>query len=223
MKIIILHGDDTSKSYDRLKKFIEAARERSWEVSFLDESSTSIPENLSASSLFDAERFFILRDIKKLGKSELTWINKKYKDFPGNLIIFHEGTLNQSFFKSLPEPKIEEFKLPKLIWVFLESFHPLGASVSVRLFHKIIETEPVEMVFTLIARQFRDLYWIKTDAGSVGFPSWKAGKLKSQASKFSSGKLKEIINLLADIDIKVKTGKADLISSLDLFILKHLE
>lgn len=38
MKIIILHGDDNVKSYERLKKFIDTARNRSWEVSFLDES-----------------------------------------------------------------------------------------------------------------------------------------------------------------------------------------
>jgi len=33
----------------------------------------------------------------------------------------------------------------------------------------------------------------------------------------------QIINKLADIDVKVKTGKADLISELDLMLIKSLE
>lgn len=223
MKIIVLHGDDTLKSYERLKKFIDTARSRSWEVSFLDESTAPITENLSAISLFGSERFFILRDIKKFGKKEITWLNKKYKELAGNLIIYHEGELGKTFLNSLPEPKIEEFKLPKILWSFLELLHPGAGASSVRQFHKVIETEPVEFVFTLMARQLRDLYWIKIDSISTGFPSWKIGKLRNQASRFSIEKLQEIIGLLADIDIKVKTGKADLVSSLDLLILKQLE
>lgn len=223
MKVIVLHGDDTVKSYERLKKFIETARGRSWEVSFIDESTAPVTENLSGISLFGAERFFILRDIKKLGKKELNWLNKKYKELDGNLIIYHEGELSKTFLSSLPEAKIEEFKLPKILWSFLELIHPGDASSTLRQFHKIIESEPPEFVFSLIAKQFRDLYWVKTDAASTGFPAWKIGKLRNQASRFSVDQLIQLISSLADIDIKVKTGKADLVSSLDLMILKQLE
>ena len=51
----------------------------------------------------------------------------------------------------------------------------------------------------------------------------KISKLKSQSSKFSEEQLKKIIDLLAKTDVEVKTGKADLILSLDLTILKQLE
>lgn len=223
MKTIVLHGDDTLKSYERLRKFIETARQRSWEVTYLDDSSQSISENLSASSLFGAERFFILRDIKKMGKKEITWLNKKYKELPGNLIIYHEGELNQSFLKSLPEPKIEEFKLPKIIWLFLESMRPGESEQSLKQFHKIIEIEPVERVFSLIAKQMRDLYWVKVSPATTGYQPWKISKLKNQGSKYSLKLLKEIIDEFAEIDIKVKTGKADLVSALDLAIIKLLE
>lgn len=68
MKIILLHGEDTIKSYERLKKFIDTAKNRSWEVVNVDQSPTSFEETLSSTSLFGNERFFILRDIKKLVK-----------------------------------------------------------------------------------------------------------------------------------------------------------
>lgn len=224
MKIIILHGDDTGKSYLRLKKFIDVARERSWEVSYIDESDKSFEEILSASSLFGSEQFFILKDIKKLGKKETTWLNKKYKELPGNLIIYFEGTLNATMLKSLPgDSKIEEFKLPVLLWNFLDNLVPGKAEYSLKTLHKILEKEPVEFVFSLIARHFKDLYWVKADAPSTGFPFWKINKLREQASKFQTSELQEIVSDLSDIDIEAKTSKSDLISELDLLLFKHLE
>ena len=64
MKIIILHGDDEKKLYERLSKFVEIARSRSWEVDYLDDPKESIQENLSSTSLFGAERFFKIRNQK---------------------------------------------------------------------------------------------------------------------------------------------------------------
>ena len=32
MKIIVLHGDDSEKSYTRLTKFIKEAKKRNWEI-----------------------------------------------------------------------------------------------------------------------------------------------------------------------------------------------
>lgn len=222
MKIIILHGDDERKLYERLSKFVETAKERSWEVDYLDDG--SIKENLSSSSLFGNERFFILRDIKRLGKSDLEWLNKHYADLSGNLIIYHEGVLSVTFLKSLPKDiKIEEFKLPKIIYSFLEGLITGNSEKSIKLMHQVVERDPVEYVFALIAKNYRDLYWVKVDPTSLSYPSWRVGKLKSQSSKFSEEKLKDIIEQLAQIDIDVKTSKADLLSSLDLMILKQLE
>jgi len=224
MKVIVLHGDDEKRLYERLQKFIDVAHARSWEVSFIDEANQSFEEILSATSLFGSEQFFILKDVKKLGKKEFSWLNKRYTELSGNLIIYYEGTLNATTLKSFPaDSKIEEFRLPVLLWNFLDNLIPGKGEFSVKTLHKIIEKNPVEFVFSLIAKHFRDLYWVKIDAVSAGFPFWKLNKLKSQASKFTEEKLRELISLLAKIDVEVKTSKADLTSELDLLLLKHLE
>lgn len=169
MKIIILHGEDTLKSYARLKQFIEVAKKRNWEILYDDISITP--------SLFGNERLTIVRDYKLLQKNTVE----------GTLVIYHEGTLPVTFLKTLPiDTKIEEFKLPKLLWNFLDN-------MSIRSFHEIIKTEAVEFVFIMIA--------------------WK----------FKKDKKYNLISKLADIDYEVKTGKADLISSLDLMFIKELE
>lgn len=224
MKIIVLHGEDTEKIYLRLKKFIETAKNRSWEVVHLDDAALSIQEFLSAVSLFDAERFFILKDIKKLGKKEFEWLNKRYEGLAGNLIIYHEGILSATFLKSLPkDSKVEEFKLPKILWAFLEHVYPGNSGKVLKEFHQIIERDAPEFLFSLIARQLKDVYWVKVDPRSTGFPDWKLNKLKYQADKFTEEKLRMFINRLAEIDVEVKTSKTDLVSSLDLVIIKQLE
>jgi DNA polymerase III delta subunit len=223
MKIIILHGDDERRLYERLTKFVDSAKGRSWEVAYLDDPSLSLEEQLSSSSLFGAERFFVIRDISRLGKKELGWIAKKSKDLPGNLIIYHEGYVPQGILKALPDAKVEEFKLPVILWNFLDGLYPGNSQRSIKQFHKLIEHEAPEFIFTLIAKLFRDLYWIKVDAASLPYPSWRVGKLKPQASKYSIDQLKNLIEKLAEVDIKVKTSKADLVSELDLIIIKQLQ
>ena len=224
MKVIILHGDDERKLYERLSKFIETAKSRSWEVTYLDDAKLSIQEQLSSTSLFGVDRFFIIRDITRLGKNEAEWLEKNSKDLPGTLIIYHEGYISQTILKFLPgDIKIEEFKLPVILWNFLDGLYPGNSGKSIKQFHQLIEKEAPEFIFTLIAKLFRDLYWVRTDAASLPYPSWRVVKLKSQASRFTIDQLKYLIEQLSEIDIKVKTSKSDLVSKLDLFIIKQLE
>jgi len=224
MKIVVLHGDDEKKLFERLTRFTEVAKSRSWEVTYLDDQAQSIQEQLSSSSLFAAERFFIIREISRLGKKELEWLSKMYKNIIGNLIIYHEGYIPQIILKSLPkDTKIEEFKLPIILWNFLDGLYPGNSNRSIKQFHKLIEREAPEFIFTLIARLFRDLYWVKVDAQTLPYQSWRVGKLKSQSAKFKVEQLKSIIEMLSEIDIKVKTSKANLADELDLLIIKQLK
>lgn len=223
MKLLILHGDDQIKLYARLVKFIETAKSRSWEISYLDDV-PSIIDSINSSSLFGAERFFVLRDIKRLGKKEIEWLKENAKDIDSNLVIYHEGYVPVALTKGITtDVKIEEFKLPKIIFSLMDMIMPGNSSQVIKTLHKIIETEAVEFVFVLIAKHMRDLYWAKTDLSSMPYPSWRSSKLKNQADKFTTNNLQLIINELSEIDVLVKTSKADLVSSLDLLFIKSLE
>lgn len=212
MKIIILHGDDTAKSYDRLTKFIDTAKARSWEI--------VTNEFPNTPSLFGAERLIVYRDYKLLTKQDV----KNFDRFDGTLVIYHEGVIPLTFLKSLPkDTKIESFELPKILFTFLESFYPGNSKRSIQLLHQLVKTDAVELVFFMLCRHIRDLYWITIDPTSSQFPSWRAGKLKTQASKFTVGQLQRLISLFSDIDISVKTSKTDLLTSLDFLIVKQLK
>lgn len=223
MKLLILHGDDQAKLYSRLQKFTETAKKRSWEIINLDDV-VSIKESISATSLFGAEQFFVLRDIKKLGKNEIEWLKKHAPEITGNLVVYHEGYIPVAITKGITtDVKVEEFKLPKIIFSLMDMIYPGNSTQIIKTLHKIVENEPVEFVFALIAKHMRDLYWIKKDPESAIYPTWRVSKLKSQSSKFTDRVLSDFIASLAKIDIEVKTSKSDLLSSLDLLIIKQLE
>jgi len=212
MKIIILHGDDSIKSFARLSKFIDSAKSRGWEI--------ITDEFPNTPSLFGNDRLIIYRDYKLLSKNDINNFSK----FDGTLVIYHEGIIPQAFLKSLPkDTKIEEFKLPVLLWNFLDGLYPGNSIRSIKEFHKIIERDAPEMIFTLITKLFRDLYWVKIDSSALSYQGWRIQKLKSQSSKFTIDQLKYLIEKLSETDIKVKTSKADLVSELDLLIIKQLE
>ena len=126
MKIIVLHGENSLKSYERLQVFINVAKKRGLEVERISDKKSNVSEFLSKTSLFAQERFFVLDDISLLTKKDGEWLKRKNKDLSGTLIIYHNAIVSKTFLKSIPEPdKIEEFKLTKTIWSFLESFYPV--------------------------------------------------------------------------------------------------
>lgn len=212
MKIIVLHGDDTVKSYERLMRFVEAAKKRGWEI--------VTDEFPNTPSLFGTERIIIYRNFSLITKKDI----KNFDRFDGTLVIYHDGVLPQTFLKLMPKDfKMEKFDLPKPLFTFLESFYPGNSLRCLKMLHNLAEFQAVELIFFMLARHLRDLYWVSVDTKSVQFPAWRMSKLKSQAEKFSEEKLKQVISKLSDIDIAVKTSKGDLLTELDLLIVKQLE
>ncbi|KKR30537.1 hypothetical protein A2715_05970 [Candidatus Woesebacteria bacterium RIFCSPHIGHO2_01_FULL_39_32] len=223
MKIIVLHGDNVLVSYNRLQKFIDVAQSRGWKVQRADVSQ-NLGEVIVSDTLFQEKRLVIVEDCRLIVKSVLKLLKSKKEELDITLIIYHQGTLTKNFLKSLPQiDKVEEFKLPKLIWSFLESFYPGNSRTIIQVLHKIIEKDPVEFVFSLLSKQLRDLYWIKVEPRSLYYPSWRIGKLKRQASKYSENQLANLISEFAEIDIKSKTSQGQLIDLLDFIIATKLE
>lgn len=183
MKIILLHGDDTTKSYERLQVFVKEARKRNWKIT-----DYSLQE-IENQSLFGEECFYILKDYKVLDKKVIEKLTK----YSGNLIVYHTSLLSASALKLLNPDKIEKFELPQLLWKFLDTF-------DVNLFHELVKTQAPEYLLAMMA--------------------WKA---KQNYIRNQSQNNAEMISSLADIDAKSKTGKVDLLLSLDILLIKHIK
>jgi hypothetical protein len=212
MKIIVLHGDDTVKSYERLMKFVATAKKRSWDIIY-----DSFP---NTPSLFGTERLIIYRDYTLLSKNDI----KNFDRFDGTLVVYHTAPLPQTFIKLMPADfKMEKFEMSRILFSFLESFYPGNQIKTIKLLHDLTKTQPIELTFFMLARHLKDLYVASIDPKTNQYPTWRLSKLKSQSDKFGIEKLKQIISNLSDIDIEVKTSKADLLTELDLLMVKQLE
>jgi DNA polymerase III delta subunit len=223
MKLITIEGDHTEKSYERLSKLISVAKKRGWKVKRYQKQENTLPEFLRARELFASESIYIVDDLNSIKPKELEWIKKNKDNLDITLIIYHSGFLSKRIKKLLPKPDKEEvYKLPKLIWKFLDSIYPGNTKQALTYFRKTIENEPVEFVFALISSHIQNLYWSRVSK-NLPYPSWRKRKIISQANKFEKTRLKEFIDELAKIDIKVKTSSANLSDSLDFILATKLE
>ncbi len=226
MKIIVLHGDNEPKLNERLKKYIEHAKKKNWQIDrFNQEIKINFAEYLSSGNLFEQERLFIVDEANGLTSKDLAWLEKNNSSLSGYLILVYSGNLNEKIKKSLPkDTKYEEFKLPRLIFNFLDAFYPGNVTNALKILKELEKNEPIEFIFSLLSRHARDLYWI----GFAGEPypyaeSWRIGKIKSQARKFKERNLKKIISLLAKADMLSKSSQEELNDLLDQIIITSLE
>lgn len=224
MKIFILHGEHTQNSYNRLQEYIKKAKDKGWEINYIEKKDNNVSDIFLGKSLFDKERLLIITDLRILDVRLTRWLKKNSNRLECYLIIYHQGAIAKSFIKFLPAPeKIENYELPKLIWNFLDSFFPGNAKNSYKLFHEVVKKEPVEFVFSMLTRQVRDIYWAKVDPKTMEYPEWRVGKFKRLASKYSIEELENLIEEMSVADINSKTSQADLSKSLDFLITKYLE
>lgn len=223
MKIIILHGDYITKLYARLEKFKEIVKKRGWEILYYDRQITDkLSDLILSQSLFGREKLIIINGFNSLTERDLKWLKQKSKALEGNVVIYNEGQLPiTKLSKFTKQDKIEEFKLPRLIFNFLDSFFPGNCANCLKILKKLITDENKEFVLALLGRHLKDLYLTKISA-NLSYPSWRIDKLKRQASNFDLIKLKQIIFLLAEEDVKSKTSQSNLKDSLDFLIATKL-
>ncbi|MDP3917719.1 MAG: hypothetical protein Q8Q30_00900 [Candidatus Woesebacteria bacterium] len=187
MQIIILHGNDTVKSYERLTKFINEAKKRGWDI--VNDKIEDTP------SLFGTEKLIIVRDYKQ---SLAGSAGKIIKKIPGTLVIYSQNKIPAATLKSLNPDKnstnfvVEKFELPVLLWKFLDNMTVSGL-------HELIKTQPEEYILAMMAWKLKQSYRTNPTPG-VGL----------------------MISELAEIDVKSKTSKADLLLSLDLLLSKKI-
>ncbi len=225
MKVILIQGEHTVPSRKRFLEIITSAKKKNWEIIRIStKDKFSLVEKLRLASLFQNQMLYVVEEANKLSSSDLSQLSNNDSYLPAHLLLWQKGRASQKLKKALPkDTKVENFDLPKIIFTFFASLYPGNSQKALILLHQLLEFEPIEFIFALSGRYFRDLYWTKIEPETLNYPAWRLQRLKKQASKFSRKHLKEIINQLSDIDIKAKTSKVSLAISLDLLISSKLE
>jgi DNA polymerase III delta subunit len=237
---VLIHGDNTFKSREKLGTVIDQIKAQSIEITRLDAPSLSLNdlENaLLSNTLFGHPETILIEELHSLPtssrKKELLTYCSEYllkqstdpESYPKQLILWEKRLLTKTMLKPFMSVGVEifEYKISSLLFKWLESLTPEKSrktSLLVSL-QKVLSQENEFVIFSMLSRQIRLLLEIKS--GSVPkVEPFLVSRLKKQAGLFTEQQLLVIHKKLVQIDTHVKTSGShlSLAQQLDLLVLK---
>ena len=232
--IYLLHGLNHLASRNYLNLLISQAKLKNQEIIRLDGEEVGLgdlKQVMDAGSLFGQDRLVIVENFFSRQQSKeklaiLKYLLKRDKPFketiPKQIIFWEKKQISASILKKLSkEWQIKLFKIPAIIFKFLDSLRPNNSKVLLSLLQQSIKADSANFVFYMLARQVRFLILTK-DLGKAGLPlpSWQQAKFLKQVENFTLKQLIIIYKKLLEVDTVVKSGQTlmSLESHLDLLI-----
>lgn len=210
--MIIIHGDHTIKSRERLLnlKAGNAAKEIISLVAGYD--LNQIIQTVESQSLFNDDRLTVIENFfsstKQKKQDDILAYLKKQTTNP-NIIIWEGKQIDGRVLKSFSAATIELYKLDTVLFKLLEAVKPLNTTEILALLQQVVKKEPVELVFFMLVRHMRMLLAIKSQSNipeTMHMQPWLLQKAKTQASAFSLPKLQALYSSLFEIDARQKKG-----------------
>lgn len=223
--MIIIHGDNISKSRLKLTKIIDSLKNQNkdiFSVTAKTLTASLLEEALGETSLFGGDKVIVIEELHSLPESA------KKKQFIAALatsdqeiVLWEKRLLTATMLKKFPHADVEAFKASSLLFQWLDS---LGVSKDKKQLlsdlHQIVKDESAFFCFTMICRQVRLLISALDDGQLKGAP-FIVQKLKKQARSFTLDQLLVFHSKLVEIDYKQKRSlsKLSLEQELDMLVL----
>ncbi len=221
--MLIIHGDNQVESRQFLVNQIEQAKAKDREIVRFEGNEVELEklqQALEGLSLLGKKKLVVIENLltKSPPKSIMDYLIKTQ---PRNLIIWEEKEISQSKTNKF-KAQVKLFKLPPIIFKFLDSLLPGNNRHSLSLLKQAVGQSSAENVFYMIARQVRYLI-IANQMGKEGLAElhpFQQQKIAAQAKKFQLSQLLELHRKLLYIDWQQKTGQApmNLAGQLDLLV-----
>lgn len=212
--LILIHGDDQSKTREELGKY------SSDDTVTLDGKSldlNTLIQSLESGSFFgNSNRLVIVENLHRMrSKTELkTVIEYISSQDPKilNLIIWENQELTPAQVKKFTGAKVITGKVSPLIFKLIDSITPNSdPKTTLPLFQEAIKSDAPEKIIIQIAGQLRLM--IQTFDPNFTFPpqlSWKKASITKNAQGFTLPRLLELHHQLTEIDYRNKTGQLPL-------------
>lgn len=225
--ISIIHGNDITSSRNY---FLQLKKENkdSYTLQDTDVNITDLIQIMDDGSLFQNSKTIFIENFlgekkKSKEKDEIVKLIVKHAK-QNNIFLWEKKELNKSSLIPFKEAIIKNYKLPALLFNFLDSIGPGQGKTLIPLFHKCLENTETEMIFFMIVRQFRILLSITETSEMISeikrMAPWQTSRLQRQAKLFKKEKLKKLYFRLFEIETAFKTGSnpMPLISVIDIFL-----
>lgn len=224
MKLIILHGENQVESRKKLAFLTSQARKNGREVERLDGKVVGKSDLLMAArsqSLLSDDRLVVVENFFSGRKKAAGALQELAKAGGAQFVFWEKSALSPSTVKSLLGiAQVEEFKIPKSIFKFLDSLAHGNTKKMLDLLHNIKENEG-DFVLSMLGRQIRLLIWAKLSPQTLTLADWQKRRFVSQAQKFTADQLFAFHAKLLEIDRMNKRSQLpeNLSASLDLLVI----
>lgn len=228
----LLHGDDSVRIHARALALVSSAQKDGAVLERVEAKGLSIAtleSIVGTEQLFSSKKVIWIDRLHSLPKSTLkdgliTWIvawAEANPDTECHIILTEEKVLPPAQLKKIPVSTIEIFKLPQILFSFIESIGVVAPTRAVTLFHEVLQNQEVELVFAMIVRQIRMLLLFVSGGIYVG-PPFGRTKIITQSKNFTQAQLLDIHRRLLAIDLGQKTSSSPhtLIQEIDLLLLE---
>lgn len=221
--ITIIHGDDIVAS----RKFLNEEKSKTENTKTFSGSYllTDIIQTLEG-SLFEGETSVFIENLlgkkKNTEKEEIISYLSKNASLT-NVYIWEDTEIPVKTLQIFKTAQNKIFKLPKLLFTFVDSLKPETGKNLIVLFHQLLDQTDADFIFAMIIRQFRLLIAISVE-DSIDevkrLSPWQIAKIKKQKLFFTEEQLFLQHNKLFSIDSKLKTGtlSLSLIQAIDFFL-----
>lgn len=208
---IILHGENTVKSREKLVTLLREAKTAGKDVVQLAAAKLTpadLESVLQKTSLFGTEQLVVIEELHSLPRSSrknllIDTVSQANVD----VIIWEKRELTKTMLKQFPKARVEFFRLTNSLFAWLDAFSPkVAKSQHLQLLQKALQANGEQMCFVMLARQIRLLIQIKNGATPAG-PPFMISKLSRQAQDFTLEKLFKIHEQLFLLDQAAKTSQ----------------
>lgn len=210
-QITVYSGEDIISSRKAFLEHLERLKNEDFEitrVSGKDTTEESLELLSSPTSLFGQKRVLVIENLLAGTKSKE---KDKIIQIISSLNCFFVLWENKNFTKTdqlkYPNFVFKNFKLPPVLFTFLDSLSPKKINDNLRLFREAITSTDPNYLFLMLIRQIRLLILASDKNDLLKLAPWQKGKLQKQARFFTSEKLKEINQRLLQIDFAQKTSQ----------------
>jgi len=212
--LIILHGDNIVASRAELNRLKEAAKDkeiRDINGKNLDE--TSLRQAVESSSLFGDTLCIVIEQLfsnlgrkEKLIKLYASIIQEAAKQ--NEIILWEPKELGKTAISLFPSTSIKLFKLPAVIFEFLDALLPHNQKSLLTIFDGLVKTEAPELILYMIESRVRQLIQLKDGVMPNKMSPWQQSRLTNQGKSFTMDKLLVMHQQLIDLEYSFKTGTA---------------
>jgi hypothetical protein len=227
--IYLFHGDNIELSraeYNQIKIKMSDKNIRILPGKALD--LALITQALESQSLFGGETVVFIDNLfSPIGKKikliqQYAQIIKDASENNLDIVLWEEKEMGKTVMTGLGNHIVNRlFKLPVLIFTFLDNFKPGNSQLLINEFSKLRQTDAAELLFSMIVRRFRQLIMLRDSVIPEGLQSWQAARLTTQSKYFSIDELVSDYKKLIEIEYLIKSGMSPLIldKQLELFII----